>query len=127
MNLDEIWQELQSYDETKTSKSFHLKEFRIQFYKGAMEIPLIAFFPAQNFDLNSSKMNEFSELLKKQGLGLDCVTESANYKINTNNEQQYIGRITKDALKLHAIRIKELGKECFETIIVFFIVANIEK
>ncbi|MBI2119867.1 MAG: hypothetical protein HYT97_09640 [Elusimicrobia bacterium] len=127
MTIEELWQELQNYDETKTSKNFQLKDLRVQFYKGAMEIPLIAFFPSQHFDLNSSKMDEFSKLLEKQGLVLDCVTETANYKINTNDEQQYIGRITKDALKLHAIRIKELGKECFESLIKFFISANIEK
>lgn len=120
MNLEEIWKEFQAYDGEK-SRSFHTNSMKIQFYKGAMEIPLIAFYPNQPFDLNASKMLEFEALLAGQEIEIDCVTEGSNYKINKSEDHQYIGRITNEALKLHAIRIKELGWVIFEKVAGFFI------
>ena len=115
MNLEDIWKEFQSYN-GRGSKNFELPGCRAQFYKGAMEIPLIAFYPAQPFDLNESKLSELSAILAAFGHKLDCVQENGNYKINRSEDGQYLGRITNDALKLHAERIKELGWEPFSKI-----------
>lgn len=118
LNLEQVWDNLQSY-EGNGAKNFQFFEYRVQFYKGAMEIPLIAFFPKIPFNLSDEKMQNFSSALSEFGLELDCVEEKANYKINRAEDKQYIGRLTTDSLKLHAVRIKELGWETFSKIIFF--------
>ena len=118
MNLSELWKEFQSYDGTG-SKHFELPGCGVQFYKGAMEIPLIAFIPERKFDLGPAKISEFSKLLSSLGLMLDVVQDGGNYKINRSEDGQYVGRITSEALKLHAERIKDLGWEPFSKIVGF--------
>lgn len=118
MNLAEIWQEFQSYDGTG-SKNFSIPGCRVKFYKGAMEIPLIAFNPEKPFELSDSLMKDFSRLLSSFGLDLDCVEEGSNYKINRAEDGQYIGRITQESIKLHAVRIKELGWDPFNKMVSF--------
>ncbi len=115
MTLQEIWKEFQSYDGTG-SKNFEVPGCRVQFYKGAMEIPLVAFYPKSPFTLGAESMEGFSALLEKLGFELDCVEEGGNYKINRSEDGQYLGRITNEALKLHAERIKELGWDAFQSI-----------
>ena len=115
MNLSELWKAFQSYEGTG-SKHFELPGCGVQFYKGAMEIPLIAFLPEQGFDLGQSKVSEFSKLLSSLGLKLDIVQDGGNYKINRSEDGQYVGRITSEALKLHAERIKDLGWNAFSQI-----------
>ena len=118
MTLEEIWTALQSY-EGEGSKNFDLSGVRVQFYKGAMEIPLIAFHPSVPFDLSEGKLSELTDLLSGYGYELDCVEDSRNYKINRSEDGQYLGRLTRDAFKLHAARTKELGWETFSKMIAF--------
>ena len=118
LNLKEIWSEFQGYDGTG-AKNFQLPDCRVQFYKGAMEIPLIAFFPKDTFNLEEKNLTDFSQLLSEIGYELDCVEEGGNYKINRSKDGQYLGRITKESLKLHAERIKELGWDAFSKIVSF--------
>lgn len=123
MNLQQIWQELQSYD-GNSSKSFQLNGCKVQFYKGAMEIPLIAFIPQSPFQLEDERMKLFAPILSSLNLELDCVEDGTNYKINRKEDHQYLGRITKDALKLHASRIQELGWDGFQRIVTFFLMGE---
>ena len=118
MNLEKIWEEFQSYDGTG-SKTFMLPGCRVQFYKGAMEIPLIAFTPDNKFDLGESQIDGFTDLLSSLGMELDTVEEGGNYKINSSEDHQYIGRVTPEALKLHAERIKALGWDGFSALVNF--------
>lgn len=124
MNLSEIWREFQSYD-GEGLKNFQLSECQVRFYKGAMEIPLIVFCPTQSFDLSDEKISKFSELINSCGFELDCVEENGNYKINRSEDGQYLGRITPEAFKLHAERIKELGWELFSKIVQFHLNSSI--
>ena len=123
MTLEEIWKEFQSYDGTG-SKNFKLPGCRVQFYKGAMEIPLIAFTPENGFDLNETKVAEFSNLLSSLSLQLDTVEEGGNYTINRSEDQQYVGRITSEALKLHAERIKNSGWPAFSAVVNFHLAST---
>ena len=118
--LELVWKELEDYN-GNGSKSISYLNCRIKFYKGAMEIPLVSFQPAKPLTLTNNKMNLFNEMLSLMGLELDCVEEGNNYKINRIEDHSYIGRITTDALKLHAARSKELGLEVFNKIISYFI------
>ena len=118
LTLEKIWEEFKSYDGTG-SKNFDLSGNRVQFYKGAMEIPLIAIYPSAPFNLAEEHLKSFSRLLSSYGLELDCVEEERNYKINTKEDSQYIGRITTDTLRLHAARIKDMGYETFSKIVSF--------
>jgi len=61
MTLEDIWKELESYS-GQGSKNFDLDGTRVQFYKGAMEIPLVAFYPKSPFKLTASRLGEFSAL-----------------------------------------------------------------
>ncbi len=118
MTLEEIWQELQLYQGQGTKK-FDLSGIRTQFYMGAMEIPMIVFSPPVPFVLKENKLSEFSDVIAPCGLELDCVEEGNNYKINRSADGQYLGRITPNALKLHAVRAQELGWEHFNIIVSF--------
>ena len=120
MNLSDIWKEFQSYDGTG-SEHLELPGCGVQFYKGAMEIPLVAFVPEQAFDLSPAKVADFSKALSSLGLTLDVVQDGGNYKINKSEDGQYVGRITSQALKLHAERIKEMGWDAFNRIAGFFL------
>lgn len=120
MTLEEVWKELASYS-GQGSKNFDMDGTRVQFYKGAMEIPLVAFYPKSPFDLNETRLVEFSKLLASHGFKLDCVEEGGNYKINRSEDGQYLGRITQEALKLHAERTREIGWDLFNRLTTFHI------
>ena len=74
MTLEQIWNELQPY-EGEGSKKFSLPGIRVQFYKGAMEIPMIAFSPSSPLNLEKASLEEYARLLSSYGFVLDCVTE----------------------------------------------------
>lgn len=118
MTLQEIWKELQSYD-GEAPRKYDMGGCRVQFYKGAMEIPLACFYPQSPFALKAKTMDELSTLLEGYGLRLDCVEDEKNYKINRAEDGQYLGRITEPSLKLHAERSKALGWEAFSRIVIF--------
>ncbi len=118
MNLETVWQELGSYD-GKGAQKFELTQARVQFYMGAMEIPMVAVHPEAPFHFSPIHMNEYADLLMEYGLELDCVEEGANYKINFSEDGLYLGRLTSHFLKLHAQRIQGLGWEAFSKIVNF--------
>ena len=91
--------------------------WRVQLYKGAMEIPMVAFYPAARIPLDAAWVQEFAALLATLGLDLECVEEENNYKINTSDTKLYLGRVTGEALKLHAPRMKEMGFDTFRQIV----------
>ncbi len=118
-DLQPIWNAVETY-QGEGVKHFDLPFYRVQFYKGAMEIPLVAFFPKNPSPLSSGRMEEFQQLLSGMGLELECVEEENNYKINTSDTKLYMGRMTGEALKLHAPRIAEKGLEAFSKIVNFY-------
>lgn len=124
MTLEQIWQALQLYN-GEGSKNFDLSGTRVQLYKGAMEIPLIAFHASSPYDLSEEKIEALSDLLAQHGFELDCVEDNRNYKINRSEDGQYLGRITLEALKLHVERSKELGWNIFKEIAEFPIASEI--
>lgn len=120
LTLQEIWKEVQSY-EGEGSKKIDLPSGRVQFYKGAMEIPLVAFFFKNSLKLDEPCMKDFSSLLLSLQLELECVEEENNYKINCSDTKLYLGRVTSDSLKIHLERIKEMGDKTFCKIVNFFL------
>ncbi|MBI1979450.1 MAG: hypothetical protein HYS58_01660 [Elusimicrobia bacterium] len=118
--LKAVWTELESHDWSRP-KSLPISNHRVKLYMGAMEIPLVSFQPKESFILSPQKMKEFISILDSLGLELDCVEEGGNYKINRAQDQLYLGRITRESLKLHAIRVRELGWNAFEKIVQFFL------
>ncbi len=119
-SLENIWQALPQYQE-KGAMKFDLGTTRVTLYMGAMEIPMVAFHPKEKFVLGSDQMEQFSKFLSTLNLELDCVEEVGNYKINRAYDGQYLGRVTKDAIKLHLSRIQEAGWDIFKGITEFFI------
>lgn len=85
-----------------------------------MEIPLVVFYPKNPAQLSAARIEEFQRLLSDLGLELECIEEENNYKINTSDTKLYIGRMTSEALKLHAPRIAEKGLEVFDKIVNFY-------
>ncbi len=116
MDLSKVWNSLQSFDGTKPV-SFDFPLARVKFYMGAMEIPMISLSPKVRLQLTPSEMESFSQILNSNGLELDCVAEGGNYKINRSEDGQYMGRVTEEALKLHAVRIREVGEDLFQKIV----------
>lgn len=117
--LEEIWEATLRY-EGEGAKSFETPFGRVQLYKGAMEIPLAAFFLKTPAVLGAEQMSGFAAILGSMGLELDCVEEGRNFKINKSDTKLYMGRITCDSLKLHAPRIKDIGADAFYKIVNFW-------
>ncbi len=92
-----------------------------QLYRGAMEIPLVAFYPIKQVKLDEARMVTRASVLPRFGLELDCVEIGSNYKINRANTHEYIGRIAPDALKLHAERILDIGEDAFPEVVTFYL------
>lgn len=116
INFNELWEDVMRYD-GHGSKKADFPGFRAQFYMGAMEIPLIAVFPKQPVTLNEEFIEQVSSFLPTFGLELDCVEDGGNYKLNTRETKLYVGRLTPDSLKLHAVRIREIGRDAFTEIV----------
>ncbi len=116
----DVWKAIEGYD-GEGSKDFELPGGQAQFYKGAMAIPLVAFYAQNPPDLEETCMWDLSLLLARFGLELECVEEGHNYKINRSDTKAYIGRITDEVLKLHVGRIVEIGREAFEAIVGFYL------
>lgn len=116
LNFDELWENVTRYD-GQGSKKTDFPGFRAQFYMGAMEIPLVAVYPKTPSPLAPEFIKQLSSVLPSFGLELDCVEDGSNYKINTRETKLYMGRITPESLKLHAVRIREIGQDAFEKIV----------
>lgn len=119
LDLREIWKSVEAY-EGQGSKHFELSPYRVQLYRGAMEIPLVAFFSKTPAPFYPSWIEKLAQILSALGLDLECVEEGRNYKINTSDTKLYMGRMTCEALKLHAPRFAEKGFEAFDQIVQFY-------
>lgn len=118
--LGRVWRALEDWDQERP-KSLPLSSGRAQLYKGAMEIPLVAFRPRAPVHPVEGRMSALAPTLARFGLELDCVEIGRNYKVNRSDTQEYLGRIQPDALKLHAERILALGREVFDEIVTFYL------
>ena len=76
-----------------------------------MEIPMLALRPPTLIIPVAARLAAWEPQLQLYDLVLDCVTVSANYKLNRAVNREYVGRILPDALKLHADRLQGLGPE----------------
>ncbi len=119
-HLTRVWQALEDWDQERP-KSFQLPNGRAQLYKGAMEIPLVAFRPRDPVKPAEDRMVAFAPTLARFALELDCVEAGQNYKVNRSDTKEYVGRIQPDALKLHAERTLALGREVFDEIVTFYL------
>jgi hypothetical protein len=88
----------------------------VQLYMGAMEIPMVALHPGAPAAPAGARVAAWAPLLERLGLVLDCVTEDVNYKLNRREGGEYVGRLLPDALKLHAVRVLDLGPDGFEAL-----------
>lgn len=111
----EMWRALEAWDRDR-SKSLEFSDCRVQFYMGAMAIPMVAVQPRVPVMPAAGLIAAWQPVLDGFGLVLDCVTEGANYKLNRRGSGEYVGRILPDALKFHATRMLDLGREVFEEI-----------
>ena len=118
--LSRVWQALEDWDHERP-RSFELPSARAQLYRGAMEIPLVAFRPRGSVKPAEDRMSALAPALARFGLELDCVEIGQNYKVNRSDTKEYVGRIQPDALKLHAERIRVLGHQVFEEIVTFYL------
>lgn len=115
LNFAEIWRALEAWAQDRP-KSLDFADCRVQFYMGAMEIPMMAVRPRMSVVPAADLIGAWQPLLDRFGLVLDCVTEGANYKLNRSGSGEYVGRILPDALKFHAVRVLALGRDAFEEI-----------
>ncbi|MBI2160278.1 MAG: hypothetical protein HYW08_11850 [candidate division NC10 bacterium] len=118
--LSRVWRALEDWDQERP-KSFPLACARAQLYKGAMEIPLVAFHPRVPVNPAEDRVAALAPTLARFGLELDCVEIGQNYKVNRSDTKEYVGRIQPDALKLHAERVLGLGREVFDEIVTFYL------
>jgi len=118
--LHQVWSGVEHYQGEGT-RSFRVPGGRARLYMGAMEIPIVAFRMKRSPPLEAARLRDFSHLLARFGLELDCVEEEHNYKINRSDTKAYVGRITDEALKLHVGRIVEIGREAFDAIVGFYL------
>lgn len=115
-----VWELAERWDRERP-KSVELDGCRAQLYMGAMEIPIIAFRPREHVGLTEARIADLVPILSALGLELDTVEIGQNYKINRRDTKEYVGRILRDALKLHCERILNLGPETFERIVTFYL------
>jgi hypothetical protein len=118
--LEKVWLALEEWDQERP-KSLPLPDGRAQLYRGAMEIPLVAFRPRAPVMPGEDPMEAFATVLARFGVELDCVEVGRNYKINRADTGEYVGRIQPEALKLHAERILDLGRTAFEAIVTLYL------
>jgi hypothetical protein len=118
--LAEIWREVEVY-RGDGAKCLELQACCVEFYLGAMAIPLVVFRPQVPGPIADDRIGEFAALLRGYGLEIECVEEGRNYKINRRDTHAYVGRLTEDALKLHVTRIVELGFDVFKGIAGFYL------
>ncbi len=118
--LAEIWREVERY-EGRGTKSLELQACCVEFYLGAMAIPLVVFRPEVPGPVADDRIGELTALVQGYGLELECVEVGRNYKINRGDTHAYVGRLTEDALKLHVGRIVELGFDVFQGITGFYL------
>lgn len=118
--LAEIWREVEGY-EGRGTKSFELPACGVEFYLGAMAIPLVVFRPAAPGPIAEDRVGELRTVVQGYGLELECVEVGRNYKINRGDTHAYVGRLTEDALKLHIGRMVELGFDVFQGIAGFYL------
>ncbi len=115
-----VWRAVEDWDK-KRPKTLELAAGQAQLYMGAMEIPLVAFWPLEPVKPDEDRMNAFAPALARFGLELDCVEVGSNYKINRSDTKEYVGRILPDALKLHVERILDIGQDAFRGIVMFYL------
>jgi hypothetical protein len=108
LDVDGIWRALEAWDRERP-RSLALAECRVQLYMGAMEIPMLALRPRARVRPAADRLATWTPQLERFELVLDCVTDSANYKLNRAGNGEYVGRILPDALKFHAERLLGLG------------------
>lgn len=120
IDLGTVWEALEGWDQERP-KSYQLTTCRAQFYMGAMEIPMVAFRPPRSVDPEEERVAAFVPTLRRFGLELDPVEIGRNYKLNRSAAGEYVGRILPDALKLHAERILDLGRDAFEEIVTLYL------
>lgn len=119
-SLEVIWKAVEDYT-GEGAKNISHSSARIQIYKGAMAIPLVVFHPKNPPILDESRMEAFANLLAEMNLELDLVEVGENYKINRGDTKTYVGRITRESLKISIARILELGEEVFSRIVEFYL------
>jgi len=120
VDLAKAWRAVEVWDQQRP-RSVVAPGCHVQLYMGAMEIPIVAFWPEAPVAPEAERMAAVEPLLQRWGLTLDCVEVGRNYKINRSDTGEYVGRILPDALKLHATRILHLGREVFEEIVTFYL------
>ncbi len=75
---------------------------------------MLALRPATPVSPATERLATWQPTLDRVGLVLDCVTPDANYKLNRHDSGEYVGRILPDALKFHAVRVIDLGRDALE-------------
>ncbi len=119
-DLAALWKAMETWDRERAIP-LEFAPCQAQLYRGAMEIPLVAFYPIKQVKLDEARMVTLASALPRFGLELDCVEIGSNYKINRADSHEYVGRIAPDALKLHVDRILDIGDEAFREIVTFYL------
>lgn len=114
-DFTDVWKALEDWDHERP-RSFAFDGGRAQFYMGAMEIPMVAVRPSRSVEPAAERVEAFARVLARFGLVLDCVEVGRNYKLNRAGSGEYVGRILPDAIKFHAERILDLGRDAFEAL-----------
>jgi hypothetical protein len=120
LDVEGVWRALEAWDRERP-RSLALAECRVQLYMGAMEIPMLALRPRVHVSPAADRLAAWTPQLERFGLVLDCVTDSANYKLNRAGSGEYVGRILPDALKFHAERLLSLGPEALAELGVLYL------
>ena len=104
--------------EQRRARVLELPGCRARHYMGAMEIPMLALWPATPVSPEAGRLAAWQSILARLGLELGCVHADfdANYKLNRQGSGEYVGRILPDALKLHAVRARDLDRESLEAL-----------
>jgi hypothetical protein len=110
-----VWRALASWEPGR-ARVLELPGCRAQLYMGAMEIPMLALWPATPVSPAEERLARWQPVLDRLGLELDCVTPDANYKLNRRGSGEYVGRILPEALKFHAGRVQGLDREPLEAL-----------
>lgn len=110
-----LWQTLAAWDRNRPQR-LEFPGCHVQFYMGAMEIPMVALRPHKPVTPAADRVAGWGPRLARFGLVLDDVAAGENYKLNRGDTGEYVGRVLPDALKFHAERILHAGEEALEEI-----------
>jgi hypothetical protein len=115
-----VWRALEAWDRERP-KRIEFPGCHVQFYRGAMEIPMVAVRLHRPVTPAADRVAAWESVLARFGLVLDCVAVGENYKLNRDDTGEYVGRVLPDALKFHAERILDAGEKALEEIATLYL------